>query len=156
MKQGTQGRSIKAKILVVSILTEERVYAVMPPDTSKRISHTIVFGLIKEGSILVTDGWAGYNGLSHLYKRIIVEHNKGIYAKDGYHTNGIEGFWSQLKRGLKGTYHAVSHKYLQMYCNEFAYRYDTRTLTDIQRFMNFMPKTCKRLKHAKFKVKRYY
>lgn len=85
---------------------------------------------------------------THLYKRVIVEHNKGIYAKDGFHTNGIEGFWSQLKRGLKGTYHVVSRKYLQMYCNEFAYRYNTRTLTDIQRFMDFIPTVIKRLKHT--------
>lgn len=147
--KGTQGRSLKEKTPVVGVLTEDRVYAVVTPDTSQRTLHTIVFGLIKEGSILVTDGWAGYNGLSHLYKRIIVEHNKGIYAKDGFHTNGIEGFWSQLKRGLKGTYHVVSRKYLQMYCNEFAYRYNTRRITDIQKFMEFMLNIGKRLKHAK-------
>lgn len=146
--KGTQGRSLKEKTPVVGVLTEDRVYAVVTPDTSQRTLHTIVFGLIEEGSTLVTDGWAGYNGLSHLYKRVIVEHNKGIYAKDGFHTNGIEGFWSQLKRGLKGTYHSVSRKYLQMYCNEFAYRNNTRTLTDIQRFIDFIPKILKRLKHA--------
>lgn len=147
--KGTQGRSLKDKIPVVGVLTEERVYATVTPNTSKDVLHAIIYALIKEGSTLVTDGWPGYNGLSHAYKRIIIEHNKGIYAKDGFHTNGIEGFWSHLKRGLKGTYHVVSHKYLQLYCNEFAYRYNTRTLTDIQRFMNFMPMACIRHKHAK-------
>ena len=42
------------------------------------------------------------------------------------HTNTIEGFWSQLKRSISGTYHAVSPKYLQHYIDEFAYRYSKR------------------------------
>lgn len=149
--KGTQGRSLKEKTPVVGVLTEDRVYPVVTYDTSQKTLHLLVFGLIEEGSTLVTDGWAGYNGLSHLYTRVIIEHSKGIYAKDGFHTNGIEGFWSHLKRGIKGIYHVVSPKYLQMYCNEFAYRYNTRTLTDMQRFMEFMPKINKRLKHAKLK-----
>lgn len=153
--KGTQGRSLKEKTPVVGVLTEDRVYPVVTYDASQKTLHLLVFGLIEEGSTLVTDGWAGYNGLSHLYTRVIIEHSKGLYAKDGFHTNGIEGFWSHLKRGIKGIYHVVSPKYLQMYCNEFAYRYNTRTLTDMQRFMEFMPKINKRLKHANLKYNIY-
>ena len=97
----------------VGVLTEDRVYPVVTYDASQKTLHLLVFGLIEEGSTLVTDGWAGYNGLSHLYTRVIIEHSKGLYAKDGFHTNGIEGFWSHLKRGIKGIYHVVSPKYLQ-------------------------------------------
>jgi len=152
---GTKVRSLKEKTPVVGVLTEDRVYPVVTYDASQKTLHLLVFGLIEEGSTLVTDGWAGYNGLSHLYTRVIIEHSKGLYAKDGFHTNGIEGFWSHLKRGIKGIYHVVSPKYLQMYCNEFAYRYNTRTLTDMQRFMEFMPKINKRLKHANLKYNIY-
>lgn len=42
------------------------------------------------------------------------------------HTNNLEGFWSQLKRSINGTYHYVSPKYLQTYVNEFAFRYNKR------------------------------
>ena len=102
--KGTQGRSLKEKTPVVGVLTEDRVYPVVTYDASQKTLHLLVFGLIEEGSTLVTDGWAGYNGLSHLYTRVIIEHSKGLYAKDGFHTNGIEGFWSHLKRGIKGIY----------------------------------------------------
>ena len=42
------------------------------------------------------------------------------------HTNTIEGFWSLLKRGINGVYHAVGEKYLQNYINEYAFRYNHR------------------------------
>jgi transposase len=42
------------------------------------------------------------------------------------HTNTIEGFWSALKRGINGVYHAVSQKYLQHYINEYSFRYNHR------------------------------
>jgi hypothetical protein len=44
------------------------------------------------------------------------------------HTNSIEGFWSRVKRGIGGVYHAVSEKYLQTYLNQYAFRYNGRAL----------------------------
>ena len=110
----------------------------------------IIYYCIKLGATVVTDGWQGYRGLSAHYKHKVVRHTKGIYVnKEGYHTNGIEGFWSHLKRGIKGIYHVVSPKHLQKYCNEFAYRYNTRKLDDMQRFMQFLPMANKRLCYSK-------
>jgi transposase-like protein len=58
----------------------------------------------------------------------IVIHSKGqYYAGNGIHTNGIENFWSILKRGIIGVYHQVSVKYLQRYVDEFCFRQNTRT-----------------------------
>ena len=54
------------------------------------------------------------------------------------HTNTIEGFWSQLKRGINGVYHWVSEKHMQQYCNEFSYRYNTKDVADCERFNNFL------------------
>jgi len=51
---------------------------------------------------------------------------KTRYARGDVHTNIIEGFWSQMKRSIDGTYHAVSEKHLQSYVDEFAYRYSHR------------------------------
>ena len=48
------------------------------------------------------------------------------YVKGNVHTNTVEGFWSQMKRSIDGTYHSVSPKYLQTYVDEFAYRYNHR------------------------------
>ena len=62
----------------------------------------------------------------HGYRIGIGEYGRGIV-----HTNTIEGFWSQLKRSVDGTYHCISAKYLQLYLNEFVYRYNHRQLPSI-------------------------
>lgn len=60
------------------------------------------------------------------YSHDTVDHGKKEYVNGDTHTNNLEGFWSQLKRSINGTYHSVSPKYLQTYVNEFAYRYNRR------------------------------
>jgi len=136
--KNNRGRSNKQKTPVVGVLTKDRVYAVVVPDTTAKTLKAIVYGLIKLGSTVVTDEWPAYRGISRDYVHKVVEHGKRKYVVDGFHTNGIENFWSHLKRGIKGTYHVVSRKYLQAYCNEFAYRYNTRTIPDVQKFIDFI------------------
>ena len=60
------------------------------------------------------------------YKHLRIEHQAKEYVRGKIHTNNIEGFWSLLKRGISGVYHAVSAKYLQNYINEYAFRYNHR------------------------------
>lgn len=60
------------------------------------------------------------------YSHTTVNHSKLEYVRGSAHTNTIEGFWGQLKNSLRGTYHAVSPKYLQSYLDEFAFRYNFR------------------------------
>ncbi|MGA8107786.1 MAG: transposase, partial [Acidobacteriaceae bacterium] len=55
-----------------------------------------------------------------------IQHSEKVYVMGDIHTNTIEGFWSLLKRGIGGVYHSVSRKYLQTYCDEYAYRYNRR------------------------------
>ncbi|MBL7718756.1 MAG: transposase [Flavipsychrobacter sp.] len=59
----------------------------------------------------------------------MVDYTGGEYVRGKIHTNSIEGFWSQLKRGIIGTFHSVSHKHLQRYCDEFAHRHNNRSLS---------------------------
>ena len=83
---------------------------------------------VQIGSTLYTDEWRGYTRASKLgYFHSTVNHSKENYVTGLAHTNTIEGFWSQLKRSIHGTYHFVSPKYLQSYLNEFAYRYNHRS-----------------------------
>ena len=80
---------------------------------------------IEPGTAVLTDGHAGYDGLDRLgYKHEAVQHSQGIYVlgKD-IHTNTIEGFWSQLKRSIDGSYHHVTTGYLPLYVDEYAFRY---------------------------------
>jgi transposase-like protein len=58
-----------------------------------------------------------------------VNHGSGEYVRARIHTNTIEGFWSQVKRSLDGTYHHVSRQHLQNYVNEFSFRYNNRYLS---------------------------
>ena len=55
-----------------------------------------------------------------------VHHASEVYVVGNAHTNTIEGFWSSLKRGISGVYHAVSEKYLQDYIDEYVFRYNHR------------------------------
>lgn len=91
---------------------------------------------VEIGSTMVTDGYAMYAYLGHdeKFHHVVVDHSKGEYVKAGFHTNGIENFWSLLKRGIIGIFHQVSPWHLQRYCDEFAARYNTRKITDDERF----------------------
>jgi hypothetical protein len=79
---------------------------------------------VDTSAILVTDGHAGYRGLDiEYFKYEIINHLQNEYKRESYHTNTIEGAWSQLKRTIKGTHIAVSVKHLQKYVDEVAFRY---------------------------------
>lgn len=142
-------RSPKESIPVVGLLTNDKVITFVIDDVDSNTLHGIIYAMVKLGSIVVTDGLHAYRGIRRDYNHQIVIHSKGNYVnKDGFHTNGIEGFWSHLKRGIKGIYHSVSRKHLQIYCDEFAYKYSTRKMTDIERFMKFITSTHKRLRYS--------
>jgi transposase-like protein len=70
-------------------------------------------------SLLATDEYAGYKSLQGEYKHGSVHHAAHRYVVGAIHTNTIEGFWSILKRGIMGTFHKVSRKYLPLYVAEF-------------------------------------
>lgn len=82
-------------------------------------------------SLLCTDAWKTYKMLDKEYTHGIVDHRAGQYVVGAIHTNTIEGFWSLVKRGIMGTFHKVSHKYLPLYVNEFEFRYNNRENPDI-------------------------
>jgi hypothetical protein len=82
-------------------------------------------------SLLCTDQWAGYNKLGKEYPHGVVDHAKGQYVIGAIHTNTIEGFWSIFKRGVVGTFHKMSRKYMPLYVAEFQFRYNNRENADI-------------------------
>lgn len=130
----TQGRSVKTKKPVFGMLSEGLIYTQVVTNTRGGTLKPIIKSKVKEGTIVVSDGWKGYRGLERIYEHKVINHSKGIYKKGKYHTNGIENFWSQLKRGIIGIYRVTSEKHLHKYCDEFSFRFNTRQMGDGERF----------------------
>jgi transposase-like protein len=83
-------------------------------------------------SLVATDEYGGYSWLRPMkLPHESVDHKAGEYVRGSVHTNNIESFWSLLKRGVIGTYHNVSKKYLPLYLNEFSWRFNNRKNEDI-------------------------
>lgn len=84
---------------------------------------------ITPGTQVYSDEWGAYRSLNKRgYSHTTVNHSKLEYVRGIVYTNTIEGFWSQLKRSIDGTYHSVSPKYLQSYLDEFVFRYNYRAM----------------------------
>jgi transposase-like protein len=82
--------------------------------------------------LVATDEHGGYGYLEALgYRHESVSHSAGEYVRGEVHTNNLENFWSLLKRGVIGTYHHVSKKYLPLYLAEFQFRFNNRENPDI-------------------------
>src|ERR1700730_14011235 len=82
-------------------------------------------------SMLCTNQWLGYKRLDKEYPHAVIDHAKGQYVIGAVHTQTIEGFWSIFKRGVMGTFHKMSAKYMPLYVAEFQFRYNNRENTDI-------------------------
>ena len=107
-------------------------------DTSSSTLTAEIIKTIKRTAELNTDEWLGYKGVSNIYKHTVVKHNEGEYVRGIAYTNNIEGFWALLKRGIYGIYHFASKKHLQIYIDEFVFRYNTRLQTETERFKNLL------------------
>jgi transposase-like protein len=104
-------------------------------EQGQKLSDKQLIAFIKDtveaDSTIYSDEFKGYNQLSkHGYKHERVDHTRE-FAYGSIHTNSIESFWSVLKRGIVGIYHHVSTKYLQLYINEFAFRWNNREIEDM-------------------------
>jgi hypothetical protein len=82
-------------------------------------------------SLLATDAWDGYKKLNANFPHAFVDHHRKQYVIGAVHTNTIEGFWSIFKRGVVGTFHKMSAKYMPLYVAEFQFRYNNRFNPDM-------------------------
>jgi hypothetical protein len=102
----------------------------------KGVDGTSVAKFVREAisnkvSLLATDSWPGYVDLPATLPHAMVDHSKKQYVVGVVHTNTIEGFWSIFKRGVVGTFHKMSAKYMPLYVAEFQFRYNNRFNADI-------------------------
>ncbi|MCJ8355219.1 IS1595 family transposase [Novacetimonas hansenii] len=121
------GRGTVGKTAVVGIRSETgEVRAVVVADTKAPTLGAFVRAHANPGATVVTDTHGGYVGLQAAgFNHIRINHSVGEYVRDMSHTNGIESFWSLLKRGYNGIYHYMSAKHLYRYVNEYSFRHNT-------------------------------
>ena len=82
---------------------------------------------VSKDATLYTDESRSYKALAREgWTHYAIDHSSKVYVSGDIHTQTIEGFWSLVKRGISGTHHAVSRKWLQGYVNEYAWRYNRR------------------------------
>lgn len=98
---------------------------IIPATTEQTLLESVRDNVAK-GSNLMTDEYRAYKTIAILedHSHSTVTHSKNQWRHGDTHTNTIEGFWSQLKRSIDGTYHVVSPKYLPSYLSEFQFRYN--------------------------------
>lgn len=132
--KGTQGRSTKTKAPVFGMKERNgRVIAIVVKSTDSRTLQPLIREYVKVGSNLMTDEYRAYIGSHLLYNHQVVKHGQGEYVSGNAHTNGMENFWSQFKRGVFGIYHHVSVKHLQNYVDEYGFRYNFRKMKEGER-----------------------
>ena len=132
------GLADKTPVVGIKHRATNQVAAQVVDRTDSATLQGFVHDHAADEAMVFTDDACAYVGLPH---HASVSHSAGQYVDGMAHVNGMESFWAPLKRGLMGTYHHVSIKYLDRYVNEFCGRHNTRGLdTDAQ-----MVKTARRM-----------
>jgi transposase-like protein len=128
-RPGPHGRGQAHKTAVFGMLARSGdVMTKIVPNARTNTLQPIIMENINKGSTISSDEWRAYSALKfHGYKHGTVTHNNDEYVNGIHHTNSIEGFWSQLKRSIRGTHVHVSKQHLAKYLGEFEYRYNMRS-----------------------------
>jgi len=127
-KQGKRGRGAEGKTKVVGAVQRGgKVVAQVVPDVKRHTLIPFMTRKVARDATLYTDEFPTYDTIARIgYKHKRIDHHSKVYVNGNIHTNSVEGFWSLVKRGISGVYHSVSPQYLQLYLNEYAFRYNHR------------------------------
>ena len=126
-----KGRGVVGKIAIIGVKDREtnNIKARVVIDTSKLTLQGFINENVAEEAEKYTDESRSYKGLAH---HSAVNHSADMFVEGMVHTNGIESFWSMLKRSHKGTFHKMSPKHLQRYVCEFTGRHNVRPLDTLE------------------------
>ncbi|MGE4068523.1 MAG: IS1595 family transposase [Vicinamibacterales bacterium] len=133
------GSKLAGKVAVMGLLERHskngrsRVRTAVIPNVRRHSVREQVSKHVEPGATLNTDAFKSYNGLDADYVHKVIDHAE-CYVEGTVHTNGLENFWSLLKRALKGTYVSVEPFHLFRYLDEQSFRFNERGLTDAERF----------------------
>ena len=146
------GRGTAGKIPVAGAKNREtkQVQAQVIDESDEDTLQEFIAERVEEGATVYTDGSHVYNGLEvEGYEHEKVIHSRGEYVRGDAHTNGIESFWSGLKRAIMGVYHKMSKKHLWRYIAEFVARQNMRMKDTIEQMKMVVQRfEGKRLRYA--------
>jgi transposase-like protein len=132
-RERIHGRGVEGKAIVMGVLERHgEVRATVIESRRKHHVQAEVRRHVAPGSALYTDELLSYDGLASEYAHQVINHAEE-YVRESVHTNGMENFWSLLKRGLAGTYVSTEPFHLFRYVDEQAFRFNNRKLTDAER-----------------------
>ncbi|MDE0267268.1 MAG: IS1595 family transposase [Thaumarchaeota archaeon] len=123
-----KGTKPKTAVVGVKDRTTNKVAAAPVPETTKARLEHFIEGHVNDGAKKYTDENRAYSGLSNHES---CNHSVGAYVRGQAHTNGMESFWSMMKRGYDGVFHHMSEDHLHRYVNEFAGRHNVRDMDTI-------------------------
>lgn len=134
-RRKAQGTGFEGKVAVLGLLERHgEVRATVIPNNKRQFLHGQVHMHVEDGSQVFTDSLRSYNGLDSRYVHNVINHAER-YVDGHIHTNGIENFWSLLKRSIKGTYVSVEPFHLFRYLDEQSFRFNNRKGNDADRFL---------------------
>jgi transposase-like protein len=134
-----RGGSFSGKVAVMGLLERttqtraSRVRTTVVPNVRKHHLHAEIAKHVEDGAKVYTDALMSYRDLGLYYQHQVIDHAEK-YVDGQIHTNGLENYWSLLKRAIKGTYVSVEPFHLFRYLDEEGFRFNRRTLTDAERF----------------------
>ena len=122
------GRGTVGKTAVAGVKDRrtKKVSAAVIPDTRSETLQDFAKERLQEGGTLYSDAATAYEDFDFVAEHEAVQHGVGEYVRGQAHINGMESFWSMMKRGFHGTYHRMSPKHLHRYVTEFAGRHNIR------------------------------
>jgi transposase len=125
---GIRGRGARGKTVIFGMVERRgNVMTKIVSDTTRNTLQGIIQDHVKTGSTISTDEFKSYRNLDKKgYTHGRVRHEYDQYVNGIHHVNTLEGFWSQIKRSIKGTHIHVSKKHLPKYLGEFEFRYNMR------------------------------
>jgi transposase-like protein len=104
-----------------------RIKASVVPNARTKTLIPLAREYVLPKTMVYTDEWTPYLNLPKVgYYHSRVNHRQKVYVSGDVHTNSIEGFFSLVKNGIRGTYHSVGRRHLQSYLDEFTFRYNHR------------------------------
>ena len=127
------GKTVVMGLLERNTEGRSRIRTKVVPNARRSQLVPVIKENVELGSNLYTDAHGAYTSLNHMFAHQFIDHAQ-TYVRENVHTNGLENYWSLLKRSLAGTYVAVEPFHLFRYLDEQAFRFNNRDWTDAGRF----------------------